>query len=748
MAGRRRPTRPPEVSVDEHARQTFIGGLGGALESPRPISPDYFPETNFLGGGSAAILFKTDEFTLTSASQTITLTYIPMDHSEHVYLHHTGVGGVYKEEVVQGWTRAEGTKTISITAPLGAQAGDVVVVSYAYYANQPNEACDRTIYGMSPNPWAPEWTDPGTGEIWHQGAGSDAFMPQLIQVGDRAICLQPEPADPAQHEWFWYESGPDPGVTPATWVIALYEVHGTNPPTLSGRVELGAFGRRTYPPVGEWLMSPDAMGGFHILTCADGNLLLEASSYGPSTDGVYNRRIRDYWLLNPSNFSVIDTAQVNIQDLETQFGASNKPVFFPSYNLMTEANSRGHTIIGLNITVPDSASYCIMSVGSTAGSIEINYTSGMFVNGTNVGYPATPVTIYGDSQFPSGKTDNYYDVYGLVSGVGCLWAYGEDDAWIRIDVGTDGIPLANAYAPWVPDMTTTTPLQGVTGADVISFEVGRNEHEPGGLITTYDSNGVPVVYGYISAYAANSGIDIPAWPGTASPASPTSSATWDDIPVVGKIEHNTGNPARISFSEVLPLRQPAEDNVPWDDPDAEFQYLDRYEGHWGQYFMVYISSWPVRLVNADGRVWVAGPRQQDLAPPYNAYTYASAVSAFGDADLKVIQCYFDDGPNPAYDFGFYELPIISRSIAGLDMSLDQNWPSAYGEPIVHSLAAGDPTGSIHVSMEYYASGTAVFVDGVWVLSTWFEYYQIPYDDLAGNHVDMHPILYTYPECPR
>jgi len=156
LSGKRRPVRPPEVAVDEHARQMFIGGLGGSLESPRPINPDHFPEANFLGNGSAAILFKTDEFTLTSAAQTITLTYIPMLHSEHVYLHNSAVGGVYKEEVTQGWTRAEGTKTISITAPLGAQTGDVVVVSYAYYANQPiptipcSEALPAEILARSP----------------------------------------------------------------------------------------------------------------------------------------------------------------------------------------------------------------------------------------------------------------------------------------------------------------------------------------------------------------------------------------------------------------------------------------------------------------------------------------------------------------------------------------------------------------------------------------------------------------------
>jgi hypothetical protein len=136
VSGKRRPIRPAEVAVDEHARQMFIGGLGGSLESPRPIDPDYFPSANFLGS-DVAILFKTDEFTLTSSTQYITLTFIPMNYSEHVYLHNSSAGGTYKEEVVQGWTREQNTKNILITSALGAQAGDVVVVSYAYKANQP-----------------------------------------------------------------------------------------------------------------------------------------------------------------------------------------------------------------------------------------------------------------------------------------------------------------------------------------------------------------------------------------------------------------------------------------------------------------------------------------------------------------------------------------------------------------------------------------------------------------------------------
>lgn len=120
----RPPVSWPE-RVERELRTMTRGGFKGALNAqpvPRRRDPMRVAQVGSVGGGES--LFRRDRFVLAAATGTHTLTHVPLADSEHVYLN-----GVQQDEGTD-WTRAG--QTLSVLAAMGAVAGDVLDVRYAY----------------------------------------------------------------------------------------------------------------------------------------------------------------------------------------------------------------------------------------------------------------------------------------------------------------------------------------------------------------------------------------------------------------------------------------------------------------------------------------------------------------------------------------------------------------------------------------------------------------------------------------
>lgn len=143
MTGRRRPTRPDVVSSATNLRNAFGGALGGALASPSPLTGRMDKSTTGLAG-SIAIGYQHDVFPVTAAgAKTCTLTFVPINESEHVYVLADGAvgNGIHQRQGLR-WTRADNSKNVAVNASADLQPGDTVIVEYAYYMNQP-APCDQ-----------------------------------------------------------------------------------------------------------------------------------------------------------------------------------------------------------------------------------------------------------------------------------------------------------------------------------------------------------------------------------------------------------------------------------------------------------------------------------------------------------------------------------------------------------------------------------------------------------------------------
>lgn len=162
MSGRRRASRPPEVALATHVSNAFEGGVKGTLTSPSPVG------LQRRGGkasyaGPPQIGFWNDVFPVTGSTTSLplTLTYTPMPGSEHVYLIHNGIDdGIHQRRGV-AWTRAAQSRTVNYTNR-SLSPGDIVVVEYAYYKNQPPPARATQFISIRPNAIAAalEWDLP------------------------------------------------------------------------------------------------------------------------------------------------------------------------------------------------------------------------------------------------------------------------------------------------------------------------------------------------------------------------------------------------------------------------------------------------------------------------------------------------------------------------------------------------------------------------------------------------------------
>jgi len=144
MTGRRRPTRPDVVSSATNLRNAFGGAVGGALATPSPINGRVDKSTVGLSS-EPAIGYKHDVFPVTAAgAKSCTLTFIPIDEIEHVYLLHDVGDGIHQRHDLR-WTRATDSKVVVVNASADLQPGDTVVVEYAYYMNQPYTECPTWV---------------------------------------------------------------------------------------------------------------------------------------------------------------------------------------------------------------------------------------------------------------------------------------------------------------------------------------------------------------------------------------------------------------------------------------------------------------------------------------------------------------------------------------------------------------------------------------------------------------------------
>ena len=151
MMARRVPRRTPETAQAEHAREAFGGAAKGRSALPLPTAWDTKLQARLRAGGpnpltSGAVRAYQNEYVLSGGAETVTLTYLPLEYSEHVYLN-----GVYQREGPEyDWTRDSGSRTVNVLTPMDARAGDILTVEYLYYAGvpvAPNELSNATVRG-------------------------------------------------------------------------------------------------------------------------------------------------------------------------------------------------------------------------------------------------------------------------------------------------------------------------------------------------------------------------------------------------------------------------------------------------------------------------------------------------------------------------------------------------------------------------------------------------------------------------
>lgn len=149
MTSRNPPSRRnPEFIDQRQSRQLQSmspGALTGRLASAQPVNklpgaPDaLFGFDGGSGGASAAVLSPYwDEFTLASnGAQDVTLSFVPVEMSEHVYLRgvEQGVSGTF-------WTRD--SLTLSLTSAADARTGDTLTVKYLMREEQSDPISDES----------------------------------------------------------------------------------------------------------------------------------------------------------------------------------------------------------------------------------------------------------------------------------------------------------------------------------------------------------------------------------------------------------------------------------------------------------------------------------------------------------------------------------------------------------------------------------------------------------------------------
>lgn len=153
MPGRRRPRGVPETAQGQHLLNAFRGGLDGSSAVPNPIG---------MSGGSGArgaldtppIYFTQDRFEVSGGVQMLPLTFLPIVHSEHVYLLQAGSNAGAYQRQNKAWERDSGSNELRVLNAMNTSPGDVVIVEYAYYSQPAFTApVDVPPKGTRYGPW-------------------------------------------------------------------------------------------------------------------------------------------------------------------------------------------------------------------------------------------------------------------------------------------------------------------------------------------------------------------------------------------------------------------------------------------------------------------------------------------------------------------------------------------------------------------------------------------------------------------
>lgn len=129
---RRRPARVWAERLAGSLESMVPGTVGGRVSNAgRVPAASSAVSRGVAGSGVPAsdVAFQLDTFTAAGGAEDLTLTFLPMAESEHVYLN-----GVFQDEGTV-WTR-DGV-TLSLLSGMGAVAGDLVEVRYAYDIGAP-----------------------------------------------------------------------------------------------------------------------------------------------------------------------------------------------------------------------------------------------------------------------------------------------------------------------------------------------------------------------------------------------------------------------------------------------------------------------------------------------------------------------------------------------------------------------------------------------------------------------------------
>jgi hypothetical protein len=180
MPGRRYSPRSEQEKKFTHVQSVFPGGLNGASMSPYPVGRKSPQDAS--SGGCPQTLFFNEEFAVSGGAQTVSLTFLPLPQSEHVYLCR-GLYGTYQREKI-AWTREGGSRTVNVLTAMGAQAGDTIVVEYAHY-EQALKAVDEPIW----------WTlDSIVPEGFYEGVVKNQGT--IGALGDGTVYYEVSPAPP------------------------------------------------------------------------------------------------------------------------------------------------------------------------------------------------------------------------------------------------------------------------------------------------------------------------------------------------------------------------------------------------------------------------------------------------------------------------------------------------------------------------------------------------------------------------
>lgn len=124
-----RPQAGRSQQVDRAVQAMAPGSVRGRIAEASPVrNPfvDQYVQDDTESEAAVPVEFMQDSFVLTKdGPQDVSLTYLPLDHSEHVY-----VNGLYQRAEVT-WTR-DSRKISLLATPYPPRNGDAVTVEYAY----------------------------------------------------------------------------------------------------------------------------------------------------------------------------------------------------------------------------------------------------------------------------------------------------------------------------------------------------------------------------------------------------------------------------------------------------------------------------------------------------------------------------------------------------------------------------------------------------------------------------------------